>query len=461
MVEITMPQLSESMAEGRLLRWCVSVGSPVKAGDVIAEVETDKANMEIEVLEDGIITGLRASPGDFVPVGAVIATVEPAAVQPESNAMGNDDEDSEYILDEADQPAPAPAEPAGQADAAPAAPLVSPIAARLAAMYNVDLTTVTGSGPGGRIMKEDVLARRSGYPRDEGFAPVPPEVDQRASATAGMVEPAETPEPEAEPPADSPEVLEDMFGGIPKDPDTAPPATGLIAVPPAPESPAVQDPPQVADKHGASNHPETLAPRPVSGLACASAEVSAEDVLRSLPVLQAVLGDDWADVDPDGFLVPVCVRAAALALSLSGRAPEGASVALGVTTDKGIHFPVLRRAAAIPMRSLIEACAALPARTRRGELTAADLGGADLALVFLGRHGLDTLTGMTGPDAIPLMALGSVTERPMVRNGATMAARTMMVTLTFDPGCVPAPAAFAIMREFRRIVENPLLLTLA
>lgn len=79
MAEITMPSLSESMKEGKLLRWCVAEGAVVRAGDVIAEVETDKANMEIEATADGTVTALHAKPGDNVPVGAPLATLTPAA----------------------------------------------------------------------------------------------------------------------------------------------------------------------------------------------------------------------------------------------------------------------------------------------------------------------------------------------------------------------------------------------
>lgn len=77
MPDILMPSLSESMKEGKFLRWCVAEGASVREGDVIAEVETDKANMEIEATADGKVTGLRARPGETVPVGAPIATLEP------------------------------------------------------------------------------------------------------------------------------------------------------------------------------------------------------------------------------------------------------------------------------------------------------------------------------------------------------------------------------------------------
>jgi pyruvate dehydrogenase E2 component (dihydrolipoamide acetyltransferase) len=460
MVEITMPQLSDSMAEGRLLRWCVSVGSAVKAGDVIAEVETDKANMEIEVLEDGVIASLLAAPGDSIPVGSVIATIEPGTVAVPSEGADLGDAAAEYVLDEDGGTAPQPMVTAEQ-PAGPPPPPVSPVAARLAAMYNVDLSAVKGTGPGGRIMKEDVLAHRSGYPRGEGLAPVPPEVGQRTSVPIIGDEPPEPSEAEPEPSADNILAPDDIFGGIPGDHDTSPPASppaltaSATGRPLASDQPTPVNPPQAAEQSPPASHPA------LSPLVCASAEVCAEDMLHSLPALQAVLGHEWADVDPDSFVVPVCVRAAALALRWSHGSASTGSVALGVVTDTAVHFPVVRDAAAKPFRSLIEACAALPPRARHGELTPADLGGADLALVFLGRYGLDTVTGLPGPDGAPLLSLGMLTERPVVRGAATLTGRAMTATLTFDPGRTPPPAAFALMREFRRIVENPLLLALA
>lgn len=140
MPDILMPKLSDSMTEGKLLRWNVAEGQRVLAGDVIAEVETDKANMEIETLEAGIITGFRAFAGDTVPVGAVMAT----------------------LMVEGEVPEPPDHKPvdlaSSEAPARPPSINASPLAINIAEERGVDLAEVRGTGRGGKITKEDVLA---------------------------------------------------------------------------------------------------------------------------------------------------------------------------------------------------------------------------------------------------------------------------------------------------------------
>ena len=141
MSEILMPQLGEPMAEGRLLKWHIRVGSKVRPGDVIAEVETDKANMDIEATEAGTIIEVRVAAGAVVPVGSVMAVYAPHG-EPLTRSLA-----TAGARPAAPAPVPAPAN-------------ASPLAARLAQTRGIDLARVKGTGPGGRIMKEDVLAWR-------------------------------------------------------------------------------------------------------------------------------------------------------------------------------------------------------------------------------------------------------------------------------------------------------------
>src|SRR5215218_6120869 len=185
MPEITMPRLSDSMEEGTILRWLVADGAAVARGDEIAEIETDKANMTYEADAAGVFRPVAAE-GDALPVGAVIAHVladgESApssdgaqAAAPAGPVAG----DSRSAGEPAESPAPAP--PAGSASAAdgegpaassPSMPVVgdgsrikaSPVARRLAGELGVDLASLAGSGPGGRIVKADVEAAAQSAP---------------------------------------------------------------------------------------------------------------------------------------------------------------------------------------------------------------------------------------------------------------------------------------------------------
>jgi pyruvate dehydrogenase E2 component (dihydrolipoamide acetyltransferase) len=133
MITITMPRLSESMTEGKLLQWNVQVGDVVRAGDIVAEVEADKANMEIEAQEDGVVTGLYGTPGDMIKVGQPVVELSPTITGTSSRRA-----------------APSSTSSSGTK--------ASPLIERLAAQRGIDLAQVKGSGPDGRIEVADLDA---------------------------------------------------------------------------------------------------------------------------------------------------------------------------------------------------------------------------------------------------------------------------------------------------------------
>ncbi|MGI8905513.1 MAG: biotin/lipoyl-containing protein [Candidatus Sumerlaeaceae bacterium] len=132
-ITITMPQFSESMTEGKLLQWNVQVGDQVRGGDPIAEVEADKANMEIEAQEDGTVVELCGVPGDTIEVGTVLAVLEPGPSTGSSPEQG------------VSSPSATPVK-------------ASPLILRVAAQKGIPLHHVSGSGPGGQILLEDLDA---------------------------------------------------------------------------------------------------------------------------------------------------------------------------------------------------------------------------------------------------------------------------------------------------------------
>ena len=194
-IDVTMPKLSDTMEEGKILRWLKQPGDRVAVGDVLAEVETDKANMELEAFDDGTLAELRTPEGASAPVGAVIATL---AAPGEDAAAAPKPAPAKPV---AAKPAPAPPKPAPRP--APAAsparapepareprrptPLrraesepalappprvrVSPLARRIANEHGVDLTTLEGTGPDGRIVERDVRAALGGAPPGANAAP--------------------------------------------------------------------------------------------------------------------------------------------------------------------------------------------------------------------------------------------------------------------------------------------------
>src|SRR5262245_21831875 len=171
-IEILMPKLSDTMEEGKILKWLKQPGDTVKSGDLLAEVETDKANMEMESFDEGVVQELRVGEGESAPVGAVIAVLG-APGEAKSATKGDGKAAQPAKAPEAKAPpkeapeAPKPAAKAPEAakpakEAPPPARVAgapikaSPLARKVAGERGVDLSAVTGSGPGGRIVREDV-----------------------------------------------------------------------------------------------------------------------------------------------------------------------------------------------------------------------------------------------------------------------------------------------------------------
>ena len=163
-IELTMPRLSDTMEAGTIIKWNVAVGDEVSAGDVLADIETDKATMEMQAFDDGIVASLNVDAGKQVPVGTLIAVLAEEGESAEDATMN-------VTLGASAPSAPAPSDEtaspvAAQPVATPAAASaptgagrikVSPVARRIAAERGLDLATINGSGPGGRIIKRDVL----------------------------------------------------------------------------------------------------------------------------------------------------------------------------------------------------------------------------------------------------------------------------------------------------------------
>jgi len=170
-VQITMPRLSDTMQSGTIVRWNVKEGDSVASGDVVADVETDKATMEMPVYDDGVISKIMVAAGQQVPVGTPIAIIavdgddgqavavasSPAAAQtPAAPAAASNGQSAPHV-----QPAP---HPTRAADSPSARVRVSPLARRMAEELGVSLDAIRGSGPGGRIVKQDILAAANRQP---------------------------------------------------------------------------------------------------------------------------------------------------------------------------------------------------------------------------------------------------------------------------------------------------------
>ena len=404
--EITMPKLSDTMTEGQLGAWRKSVGERIERGDIIAEVETDKATMDLEAFSSGILLEQRIQAGEMVPVGTVIGLIgeageaAPQPIQtrnpPPPEATPAEPEPAPAVTD---QPPSAAFSEHSVAHTVQAAPVVR----RRAGELGVDLAQVVGSGPEGRIMLEDL----------EQHLP------------AGTRPPVEA-------------VSEPPSGGSPA-PGSSPAATPLSRMRGAiarTTSDSWRTIPHFYLTREIEMDRSELA---VSGLKGEGVAVSlnalilcaAAQALTAFPDLNAGYGDGGIVTYP------------------------GINLSFAVALEGGLQMPVIRGAEAKGVRELTAESSRLTERARGGTLSVDEISGGSFSVSNLGMYGVDSMASIIMPGQAAIMGIGAVAERPLVRNGAVEIARMMTVTLSCDHRIVDGVTAAAFLTAFKRLLEHP------
>ena len=417
-IEIKMPALSPTMEQGTLAKWLVKAGDAVKAGDLLAEIETDKATMEFEAVDDGIVTALLITEGtDDVPVGTVIATLTdegeevPAAASSPVTAAAP----SESVPPP--KPAPAPVAAATspvaesartQASASNASADVSPLARRIAARRGIDLSVVSGSGPHGRIIKADV-------------APIAPVI---VTATASAAS-APTPNP--------------------------------IAIP---------DIPHEATK--LSNMRKTIARRLTESKSQVPHIYLTVDVrVDALLALRADLNKTLAARGIKLSVNDLLVKALALTLIEVPACnvmftPDTiisftrADISVAVSTPTGLITPVIRDAGGKSLSRISTEVKHLASRARDGKLLPEEYSGGTASISNMGMYGMKQFAAIINQPQGMILAIGAGEERPYVVNGEITIATLMNATGSFDHRAIDGADGAAFMRAFQALVEAPL-----
>ena len=433
--EITMPALSPTMEKGTIARWLVREGDRVRAGDVLAEIETDKASMEVEAADDGVVSRIMVADGtDDVPVGAVIALIgeATAAAAPADAAAGATagDNVTNRLRDVSDDVAsPAAVEQAPQAvtdtatvsppaaEVAPARPApvalpegrsASPLVRRIAQIKGIDLSRITGSGPRGKIIRADL----------------------------GLPEPG--------------------------------PARAPIPVAAAPVAPTYPPPDRIP--HEAvrlSGMRRTIAARLTEAKQTIPHFYLTVDVrLDALLALRRDLntaGDDRLKLSVNDLLL----KALALALELVPDANvqfggdqlyrfRRVDVAMAVAIPGGLITPILVDAAGKRLRTLAAEARDLARRARAGQLAPEEYTGGTASLSNLGMFGMTSITPILSPPQALILGIGAGVERPWVTDGALTVATVMTATGSFDHRAIDGAVGAAFMRSFKDLVERPL-----
>jgi pyruvate dehydrogenase E2 component (dihydrolipoamide acetyltransferase) len=442
-IDLKMPALSPTMEEGTLAKWLVKVGDTVRAGDVLAEIETDKATMEFEAVDEGTVTAITVAEGtDGVKVGTVIATIADEGEGAADGALPV----AAVTTDVAPQPAPvaapppvappppaaAPNHPPAPASPPPAAALAessedksdrlkaSPLARKLAALKGVDLHAITGSGPGGRIVRADV----------DGAA---------ATAAAPVI----------------------AAPAIAATPATAP------AVAPA-TSPVVPlgDTPHTVAK--LSNMRKTIARRLTEAKATIphiylSVDVRLDALLKLRGELNAALAARGVKLSVNDMLV----KALPLALievpkcnvSFTGDSLieyTRADIAVAVSIPGGLITPIVTGADAKSLSAIATEIADLAARAKAGKLQPHEYQGGTASISNMGMMGITHFAAVINPPQAMILAVGAGEKRAVVDGDALAIATVMTVTGSFDHRAIDGADGAALLAAFKRLVEMPL-----
>ena len=421
-VNILMPALSPTMTDGTLARWLVAEGDAVRSGDVIAEIETDKATMEVEALDDGVMAKLVIAEGtQNVAVNALIAVLAEEGEDASEAAKG-----AENVPENAPENAPVPAPPAPVAAPTPTpaptptAPqavtvqkgariFASPLARRIAGDAGLDITSVMGTGPHGRIIRADV---------EEAIAKGAAAVTTTSAATPMM--------------------------GMAAQSERFEPHSAMRRV--------------IAERLQQSKQ---KAPHFYLTVDC-----EIDNLLQARKALN--------EVAPEGVKISVndmVVKAAATALiavpEVNGYFEEAgcryfsdADICIAVAVDGGLVTPVIKAANHLGLSAIASASADLAKRARDNQLDPAEYTGGTFTISNLGMFGVREFSAVINPPQAAILAVGAGEKRPVVRGDALDIATVMSVTLSADHRIVDGAVGARWLQAFKGAIENPVTMLL-
>jgi len=438
--KILMPKLSPTMEEGQISRWLKAEGDEIEANETIAEVDTDKATMEMTSLEGGTLLKILVPAGDNAKLGQTIGII------------GKKGEDFSALLDEAGASNGAAAKPAEEKPAPPAtiekpaeqelkktsettpapkeeakAPspkteeqptngrlIVSPIAARMAAENGIDLKKITGSGPQGRIIKRDIEAALA-----EGQKPA-----------------AEAPQPEAAPSFTQPAEVQ---GASAFRDENASKMRQIIA----------------------GRLTESIGPIPTFYL---TVEIEMDKALEFRKQINSALKED-EKVSVNDVIVKVAAMASLkhpfVNSSWRGdkiRFYEDADVGVAVAIDEGLITPVVRGANRKGIAQIAKEVKELAGRAREKKLQPEEYTGATFSISNLGMFGIKEFTAIINPPEAAILAVGGATPTAVVRDGEVVVRQMMHVTMSCDHRVIDGATGAKFLQTFKQMMENPILM---
>lgn len=427
MSEIHMPRLSDTMEEGVISTWVKKVGDKVTSGDVLVEIETDKAVMEYEAYEDGFLVKQIASEGDTVAIGEVIGHIgdSPDAVPEESggsDAPAAEEKAAEPEAQEESEDKPAEATPAAptapEGDGDGPRPRTSPLARRLAKEYGLDITKVQGSGPKGRVVRADIeAAAKDGYAAQEA-----PAAEEKA----------------------------------------------------APSAPAKASPGQSFDDGRDSEELKTSNVRKVIARRLTESKqtvphfylrraIDAEALKAFRAQINEQLSSTGVKISFNDLIVKACATALKLHPAVNTSWMDDklvqhhrVNVGVAVAVEAGLVVPVLHDTDKATLSDISTRTRELAGKARDNKLKPQEMSGGTFSVSNLGMFGVDSFSAVINPPEAAILAVGAMRPEPLVVDGEVQVRNRIALELSVDHRAVDGAVGAAFLRDLAEILEQPM-----
>ena len=426
-IEITMPRLSDTMEVGTILKWHVQDGDSVSAGDLLADIETDKATMELQSFDDGTIGELIVKEGEQVNVGTTIATI----LEEDDSSTESDD----HVIETSVEETP-PAEPAKEESKSvqieeehvpKSTKRVSPVARRLAEEHDIDVSTIQGSGPSGRGIKRDVMQI----------------IDTTSETTSAATTTRQVP-----------------TTSVVADQQPSP------AQPLAPSSPWQQN-----RTVPLSNMRQVIAKKLVESKQTiphyqVTMTFNMNPLIEMRKTLNEQLRSSGVKLSVNDFLVRCCALSMAAhpefnasfggdCILYHGPVNVGIAIALPEERGGGLVVGTIRNADQKSLRTISQESGYLSRKARESGLSIEEMGDTTFTISNLGMFGVEHFTAIINPPNSAILAVGAAEEKPVVRDGELAVGYEMSATLSLDHRVIDGAMAAKYLSALKELIENP------
>ncbi len=425
MPEVTMPRLSDTMEEGTIAHWFKQPGDTINKGDILGEIETDKATMDLESYDAGVLEQILVPEGETVPIGqpiAIIGTGAGTQASPKQEQLVKASSQASAPATQSDQPAPAVNAQSESATTGngTAGVKASPLARRIAEEHHIDLHRVQGTGPGGRIVRDDIQEV----------------LEQRGDAATPSAPAAPTPKPAA--------------------PAQAAPAAAAPGAPPPDAEIVKLSRVQMLIARRLTESKQTIPHFYVSS------EVDMTDILVIRQIINATAGEEGVKVTVNDLIIKACALALEKFPEVNSSLKEDSfvrykhiNVGMAVDAPSGLVVPVIRDANTKGVRSIARESKALVAKARNNKLTPADLEGGTFSVSNLGMMDASNFIAVINPPQAAILAIAATRKQFVPIDGQPVIRDLMTMTMSTDHRILSGAAVARFLQEVKQLLQNP------